>query len=192
MAEPADVTRLLEEWAHGDPEALAALVPAVYEELHRRAESHLRRERRDHTLQATALIHEAFLRLVDQRQVRWQSRVHFYAIAAELMRRILIDHARARQAAKRGRGLRKVSLDQAAGLPEQTDSDLVALDEALQRLAALDPRAARVVELRFFGGLSVEETAEVLGVSPRTIKREWRTARAWLHRELRGTPQAEA
>jgi RNA polymerase sigma factor (TIGR02999 family) len=171
MSRSADVTRLLEDWTRGDQDALAELMPAVYDELHRRAQAYLRRERPDHTLQPTALIHEAFLRLVDQRSVRWQSRVHFYAIAAQQMRRILVDHARARHAAKRGQGLQRVSLDEAAGLPEQSEAELIALDEALQRLAEVDPRTARVVELRFFGGLTVEETAEALGISDRTVKR---------------------
>jgi RNA polymerase sigma factor (TIGR02999 family) len=179
-----EVTRLLEEWARGDPQALAELMPVVYDELRRRAESYLRRERPGHTLQATALIHEAYLRLVEQRETRWQNRAHFFAIAAQLMRRILIDHARSRQTAKRGGAVHKVSLDGAAELPEQQDEDLMALDEALSQLAELDARQARVVELRFFGGLSIEEAAEVLDLSPATVKREWSMAKAWLKREV--------
>ena len=182
------VTELLQLWSSGRQEALDELLPQIYAELQRLAASYLRRERPDHTLQATALVHEAFLKLIDQRAVRWQNRAHFFGIAAQAMRRILVDHARARAAGKRGDGARPVSLDQALALTDAPDTDLLALDEVLTRLAALDPQQSRVVELRFFGGLTMEETAEVLHVSPATVGREWTLAKAWLYAELkRGT-----
>jgi len=144
----------------------------------------LRRERRDHTLQPTALVHEAYLRLIDQRQVNWQNRAHFFAIAAQAMRRIIVDHARRHNAQKRGGEDIKVELDEAVALPATTDLDFVKLDDALTALAAIDPQQNRIVELRFFGGLSIEETAEVMGISPATVKRDWSMAKAWLHREM--------
>ena len=179
-----DVTGLLVNWSNGDQQALEELMPLVYGELRRLAKAYLRRERSDHTLQSTALVNEAFLRLVNQRNVQWKNRAHFFGIAAQLIRRILVDHARAHQADKRGAGAFKLSLDEAIGVPEKQDLDLVALDDALQKLSELDPQQGRIVELRFFAGLSIEETGEVLGVSPATVKREWSTARAWLYREL--------
>ncbi|MES1260246.1 MAG: sigma-70 family RNA polymerase sigma factor [Acidobacteriota bacterium] len=187
MPEPEsapEVTALLVDWSNGDQRALEELMPLVYGELRRLAGSHLRRERSDHTLQSTALVHEAFLRLVNQRNVHWRSRAHFYGIAAQMIRRILVDHARARQAGKRGSGAIKLELDEAMAVSPQCELDLVGLDEALERLTALDARQGRIVELRFFAGLSVEETAEVMQVSPATIKREWSSARAWLYREI--------
>jgi RNA polymerase sigma factor (TIGR02999 family) len=176
---------LLVEWGKGDRSALEKLTPLVYEELKRLATRYLRRERREHTLQSTALVHEAWLRLIDQKHVHWQNRAQFFGIAAEMIRRILIDHARNRQAAKRGDGALKLTLDDALAAPDIRDLDLVALDDALQDLAKFDPQQSRMVELRFFAGLSIEESAEVLGVSPATVKREWAAARAWLYRELR-------
>lgn len=188
---PHVVTRLLVDWGNGDQQALEKLTPLVYQELKRLAARYLRRERREHTLQSTALVHEAWLRLIDQKQVQWQNRAQFFGIAAEMIRRILIDHARNRQAAKRGDGALKLSLDDALATPHRRDLDLVALDDALRDLAKLDPQQGHLVELRFFAGLSIEESAEVLGVSPATVKREWTTARAWLYRELsaRGSGQ---
>jgi RNA polymerase sigma factor (TIGR02999 family) len=181
---PHDVTRLLVDWSHGDSSALEKLTPLVYGELKRLAGRYLRRERAEHTLQSTALVHEAYLRLIDQSQVQWQNRAQFYGIAAEMIRRILIDHARGRQAAKRGDGAIRLTLDDAMAAPGSLDLDLVALDDALADLARLDPRQSRLVELRFFAGLSIEESAEVLGISPATVKREWTAAKAWLYREL--------
>ncbi len=179
-----NVTQMLHDWSDGDREALDKLIPIVYAELRRQAARYLRRERPGHTLQTTALIHEAYLRLIDQRDVRWQNRAHFFAISAQLMRRILVDHARSRQAAKRGGSNVKLPLEEAMIVSDGKEIDLVVLDEALERLAAIDPQQSRVVELRFFSGLSVEETAEVLGVSPRTVKRDWNVAKAWLRREI--------
>jgi RNA polymerase sigma factor (TIGR02999 family) len=181
-----DVTQLLSRWRDGDPAALDSLVPLVYAELRRMAARHLRRERPQHTLQPTALVHEAFVKLVDQRDVRWQNRAHFYGIAAQAMRRILVDHARGRAAEKRGGDLNRVPLedDVKSGLDDRTD--ILDLDDALTRLAAFDPDQVRLVELRYFGGLTIEETAEVLGWSTGSVKREWTTAKAWLHRELTG------
>ncbi len=167
-------------------------MPVVYGELRRLAQHYLRRERPDHTLQATALVHEAYLRLVDQRAVTWQNRAHFFGVAAQLMRRILVDHARRHHAAKRGGTALKVSLNDVVLAAEERAEDLVALDDALNRLAAMDPRQGRVVELRLFGGLTVEETAEVLRISPATVKREWTTAKAWLSREIRQGSRGEA
>ena len=181
---PHVVTRLLVEWGNGDQQALEKLTPLVYQELKRLAARYLRRERREHTLQSTALVHEAWLRLIDQKQVQWQNRAQFFGIAAEMIRRILIDHARGRQAAKRGDGAIKLSLDDALATPNRRDLDLVALDDALHDLGRLDPQQSRLVELRFFAGLSIEESAEVLGVSPATVKREWMAAKAWLYREI--------
>jgi len=180
-----DVTRLLVAWSEGDSVALEKLTPLVHRELRRIASNHFRRERAEHTLQATALVNEVYLRLVDQREVDFRNRAHFFAIAATLMRRILVDHARSRQVAKRGGGMIQISLDDDRILSPERSAEIVALDVALSNLASLDPRKSQVVELRFFGGLSVEETAAALNVSPNTVMRDWRTAKAWLHRELR-------
>ncbi len=180
------VTQMLQEWSDsGDREALDQLMPIVYEELRRQAARYLQREREGHTLQTTALVHEAYVRLIDQAGVRWQNRAHFFAIAAEMMRRILVDYARKRGAAKRGGDAVKITLNEAVQSSGEEDPDLIAVDEALTKLAALDQQQARVVELRFFGGLNVEETAEVLGISERTVKRDWSVAKAWIRRELR-------
>src|SRR2546423_1878888 len=183
---PKEMTRLLLAWGGGDRSALDQLLPLVEEELHRLAHRYMSRERPDHTLQTTALVNEAYVRLIDQRRVRWQNRAHFFAIAAQTMRRILIDHARRRAFDKRGGGARELQLDEAAVLTDERAAELVALDDALQALAEVDERKSRVVEMRFFGGLSVEETAEALGISPDTVTREWRRARAFLHREIQG------
>jgi len=183
----ADVTQLLLDWRAGDTGAGDRLLPAVYDELHRQAERAMRRENEEHTLQATALVHEAYLRLVDQSRVEWKSRAHFFGIAAQVMRRILVDHARGRLADKRGAGAKRITLDDAnVGAPEGAGHgiDVLDLHDALERLAALDATQARVVELRYFSGLNIEETAEALDVSPATVKREWAVARAWLRREL--------
>jgi RNA polymerase sigma factor (TIGR02999 family) len=175
---------MLQQWSEGRAEALDLLLPAIYGELKQLAANYLRRERRDHTLQATALVHEAFLKLVDQRDVRWQNRAHFFGIAAQMMRRILVDHARAHAASKRGSGARPLSLDEALVVAPASNVDLLALDEALTRLGALDPQQSRVVELRFFGGLTMDETAKVLDISPATVGRDWILAKAWLYAEL--------
>jgi len=173
----------------GNQAALDELMPLVYGELHRLAAAYLRRERPDHTLQSTALVHEAFLKLVNQREVEWRNRAHFYGIAAQMIRRILVDYARSHHAEKRGSGAVKLALDEALAVPQQnTDLDLLGLNDALERLAEMDPRQNRIVELRFFAGLSIEETAEVMQLSPATIKREWNSARAWLFRELSRNP----
>ena len=182
-----DVTGLLHAWSTGDAAAAEQLLPAIYDELHRQAARAMRREGDAHTLQATAVVHEAYLRLVDQRRVEWRSRAHFFGVAAQMMRRVLVDHARARLAGKRGGALQRVTLGDVGSAPaDNTDLDVLALHEALERLAVLDPDQARLVELRYFGGLGIEETAEALGVSPATMKREWAVARAWLRRELGG------
>ena len=183
---PQPVSALLSQWRAGDQEALEALIPLVYQELRRIAQHHLRQERLDHTLQSTALVHEAYLRLIKQGPAEAANRAHFLAVASQLMRQILVDHARGHRAAKRGGGF-KLELNDAMGAQEPKDMDLVALDDALNELAKLDPQQTRIVELRFFGGLSIDETAEVVGISPTTVKREWATARAWLRREIRGT-----
>jgi RNA polymerase sigma factor (TIGR02999 family) len=179
-----NITHLLKEWSDGDRRALDELTPLVYEELRQQAARYLRRERPGHSLQATALINEAFLRLIDVKDVQWQSRAHFFGIAANLMRRILVDHARRRDAEKRGGPQVRLTLEDAFAVAREPDVDLLAIDEALNRLAAIDEQQARVVELRFFSGLSVEETAAALGVSPKTVKRDWSVARAWLRREI--------
>jgi RNA polymerase sigma-70 factor, ECF subfamily len=181
-----EVTRLLVELRSGNPEAEAKLIPLVYQHLHRLAASYMRRERSDHTLQATALVNEAYLRLVSQEETDWQDRAHFFGVAARLMREILVEHARARQAGKRGGRVAKIPLDRTLDFSPSRSRELIQLDNALESLDRLDPQQARVVELRFFGGLTVEETAEVLGISPRTVKREWRVARLWLHHEMSG------
>ena len=182
------VTALLLAWARGEQAALDDLLPLVYGELHQQAERAMRAQPVGHTLQTTALVHEAYLRLVDMQEVGWQGRAHFFGVAARAMRSVLVDHARARRAAKRGGGIAPVTLGAADGAKasDADEIDVEALDAALARLAALDPRQAQVVELRYFGGLSIEETAQVLGVSHATIEREWRTARLWLRRELGG------
>jgi RNA polymerase sigma factor (TIGR02999 family) len=183
---PESVTDLLVAWGDGDAAALDQLVPLVNAELRRLARGYMRRERQGHTLQTTALVNEAYLKLVEQRRVRWQNRAHFLAIAAQQMRRILVDHARKRQYQKRGGGALQVTLGEAEGLAVERAPDLVALDEALAALAEFDPRRARVVELKFFGGLTTEEAAEALGVSTTTVERDWTVARAWLHKTVTG------
>jgi RNA polymerase sigma factor (TIGR02999 family) len=181
-AAPQGVTQLLIDWSSGNKEALNELMPLVYDELRRLARRHMARERPDHTLQTSALINEAYLRLVDQKNAQWQNRAHFFAVAAQVMRHILIDHARRYHYSKRGAGAQKVALDEAAVFTEQRAAEFVALDDALTTLAAVDPRRSEIVELRFFGGLSIEETAEVLKISSPTVQREWRAAKAWLSR----------
>ncbi|HLK31460.1 MAG TPA: sigma-70 family RNA polymerase sigma factor [Terriglobales bacterium] len=181
----AEVTVLLSAITKGDAEAASRLVPLVYGELRRLAASYMRRERPDHTLQATALVHEAYLKLVEQRAANWQSRAHFFGVAAQLMRRILIDHARGHLRQKRGGEQHKVSLEEALVFSDQHAEEVLAVDESLNRLAKLDPRQARVVEMRFFGGLEVEEVAEVLQVSAKTVKRDWSVAKAWLYADLK-------
>lgn len=181
-----NITHLLKEWSDGDRQALDELTPLVYDELRQQATRYLRRERPNHSLQATALINEAFLRLIDVKDVEWQNRAHFFAIAANLMRRILVDHARRRDAEKRGGSQIRLTLDETLALAEEPEVDLLAIDEALDRLAVIDPQQARVVELRFFSGLTVDETATALGISPKTVKRDWSVARAWLRREIGG------
>ena len=184
--QPVGVTLLLERWSNGDQSALAELMPLVQDELHRQAANYLRRERPDHTLQPTALVNEAYLKLVNQRQGRWQNRAQFFGVAAQLMRRILVDHARAHQAGKRGGSQIRLSLTHADYLADQPDTDLLAVHEALERLAVLDEQQSRVVELKFFGGLTIAEITEVMGISHATVEREWNLARAWLRRELGG------
>ena len=178
------VSELLVRWKQGEQDALKALVPLVYDELRRLAHQHLQAERTGHSLQSTALVHEAYLRLVDRRPLQLENRAHFFAVASQLMRQILIDYARKHHAAKRGAKSLTLTLDEAIALPKQRNLPLVALDDAMNRLAALDARQCQIVELRFFGGLSIDETSQVLGVSPATVKREWTTARAWLYREM--------
>ena len=179
---------MLLAWAAGDPDAAEQLVPLVYEELRKVAQARMRRERADHTLQSTALIHEAYVKLVNQRRVRWRNRGHFFAVASNLMRRILVDHARARAYMKRGGGAQRVSFDEVAIADEERGAQLLAIHQALTELERLDRRQARVVELRYFGGLTIEEIAEVTGISVATVKREWSSAKAWLHRELAERP----
>jgi len=181
-----NITGLLQRWSEGDQAALAELTPLVYEELRRLARHHLAGERQEQTLTTTALVHEAWLRLVKVKDARWQDRAHFFALCAQLMRRILVDHARARLRARRGGGVHPVSLDQALLVSEERSPWLVALDDALNALSQMDPRKGRLVELRFFGGLTTEETAEVLKISPDSVKRNWRLAKAWLMREMSG------
>jgi RNA polymerase sigma-70 factor, ECF subfamily len=179
------VSALLRAWREGDQSALERLAPIVYDELHRLARRYMNRERSGHSLQTTALVNEAYMRLVDYRRMQWQNRAHFFAVAAQLMRRILVEHGR-RHNLKRGGGLAHVSLEEALVVGGDEDADLAALDDAMKALERVDPRKVQVVEMRFFGGLSVEETAEVLKVSPVTVKRDWRAAKAWLYRELTG------
>ena len=184
---PKDVTALLARWSRGDSDALDALMPIIYTECRRIAARQLALERRDHSLDPTALVHELYLRLVDQQRASWENRAQFFGVAARLMRRVLVDHARARHAEKRGGDAVFVSLDAAADTPDDSHvADVLAIDEALERLAAHDPEQVQIVELRYFAGLTVEETARVVGRSSRTVKREWRLAKAWLYQELRG------
>jgi RNA polymerase sigma factor (TIGR02999 family) len=181
---PEEITRILQALSTGDEEAPERLMPLVYDELRRLASGYMRRERSGHTLQATALVHEAYMRLVDQTQIDWKGRAHFFSIAARLMRQILVDHARERNAAKRGGGVTKLALDEAISFAAENEIDLIALNDALNSLAALDSQQARIVELRFFGGLTIQDAAEVLKISPATVKREWGLAKAWLRREI--------
>jgi len=185
MSESQEVTMLLSALTNGEDGAASKLIPLVYDELRRLAGSYMRRERVDHTLQATALVNEAYLKLIEQRAVNWQSRAHFFGVAAQLMRRILIDYARGHTREKRGGEQKKVSLDEVILFSEQQADELLAVDDSLNLLAKMDPRQARVVELRFFAGLSVEEAAEALGVSPKTVKRDWSVAKAWLYADLK-------
>ena len=178
------ITQMLVAWSQGDQAALERLTPLVSQELHRLARRYMARERPDHTMQATALVNEAYLRLIDASQVNWQNRAHFFAVSAQIMRRILVDFARSHRNLKHGGDARQITLDEAVFVSPEPDADLVAVDEALTALAALDPRQSQVVELRFFAGLRLEETAEVLHVSVGTVRRDWTLARAWLHREL--------
>jgi RNA polymerase sigma factor (TIGR02999 family) len=180
---PKEVTRLLVAWGNGNHAALDELIPLVYDELRRLAGRYMRRESEGHTLQTSALINEAYLRLVDQKSVQWQNRAHFFGVAAQLMRRILVDHARSRLRAKRGGGVQMVSLVEQAVMSKEV-AEVIALDEALKHLAEIDPRKSQIVEMKFFGGLTTEEVAEVLKVTTRTVEREWRKARAWLHRSI--------
>jgi len=182
-----DVTLLLQKMSDGNQDVVSELVPLLYDELRRLASHHLRRERGDHTLQATALVHEAYMRLVDQREVQWKSRSHFFGIASQVMRRILLDYARSHNAAKRGGLAGKLSLDQVMVVSKENCGELLALEETLKRLEAVDPQQAKIVELRVFGGLTVEEAAEVLAISPATVKRDWSMAKAWLTRELQAS-----
>jgi RNA polymerase sigma factor (TIGR02999 family) len=182
---PVDVTRLLIDWSSGDREALECLLPLVYDELRHLARSYLARERPGHTLQPTALVNEAYLRLIGQDRVQWQSRAHFFGIAAQIMRRLLVDSARAAKADKRGAGAEHIPIDLIELPAAAGDVDLEALDQALSRLAEMDPRQSRIVELRYFAGATNEETAEALGISAATVKREWTIAKAWLHKQLR-------
>jgi RNA polymerase sigma factor (TIGR02999 family) len=182
---PEEVTRLLVDWGNGDVGALEQLTPLVYEELRRLAHQHMNRERADHTLQTSALLNEAYLRLTQQRNMQWQNRAQFFAIASRLMRRVLIDYARARNYQKRGDGATRISLSEVAYVSEDRADELLALDEALNSLESFDKRKSQVVELRFFGGMSVEETAVALDVSPNTVKRDWSTAKAWLYRNIK-------
>jgi len=190
-ASSSRVSELLVHWGHGDQDAREALIPLVYDELRRIARRYLWRERPDHTFQSAALVNEAYLRLVNQEPPQWQNRAHFFGVAAQLMRHILVDHARNRLAAKRGAGASRLTLNTKIPMPQQKEVDVVSLDDALTSLANLDSHQSRIVELRFFGGLSIVETAVVLGISPATVKREWATARVWLQREMskKGAPK---
>lgn len=182
--EPADVTQLLLAWNNGDRGAFDLLMPLVYQELRRVARRHMRAEDAGHSLEATALVNDVYIRLVDQKRVNWQNRAHFFGAAARIIRRLLVEHARARHRLKRGGDALKISLNGEINVRAAVDLDVVALDEALSRLAKLDPQQERIIELRFFAGLSIEETAEALNISPATVKRDWTTARAWLYREM--------
>lgn len=184
MSAQLQITQMLLDWSEGNPAALERVTPLVYGELHRLAHHYMNRERAGHTLQTSALVNEAFLRLVDQRNVKWHNRAHFFAIAAQMMRRILVDYARRHRYAKRGAGAVHVSLTQAELVSNEPTAEVTALDEALTRLESIDPQQGRVVELRFFGGLTIKETAEAMGISVDIVKREWSTAKAWLYREM--------
>jgi RNA polymerase sigma factor (TIGR02999 family) len=186
------VTQLLADLQNGQPHAAPQLIPLVYDELHRLARQQMRHERPDHTLQATALVHEAYLRLISPPERTWQNRTHFIRIAGQVMRRMLIDHARARRTAKREGGLRRVPLEEPLLLTEDQSDELLALNDALERLGQIDARQSRVVEMRFFGGLTVEETADALSISPKTVKRDWTVARAWLYREMQKSRDIDA
>ena len=187
MENPHDVTQLLLKWSQGDQGAIDELLPMVYRELHKIAHRYLNKERGEHTLQTTALVHEAYIKLIDQTRVEWQNRAHFFGIAAQAMRRILVDNARQRLAGKRGSGAEKISIeDNQIDISDEKASNLIELDFALKKLAELDPNKSRLVELRYFGGLSLEETAEVMGVSRPTVIRQWRLAKAWLYKEIAG------
>ena len=181
------ITQLLIEWRDGDQTALDRLIPLVHQELRRLAHHYLKRERPEHTLQTTALVNEAYLKLVDHKDMHWQNRAHFFAVAAQAMRRILVDHARSRDAIKRGRGVAVITLDEAAAIADTQAADLLALNDALDQLTLLDARKSRIVELRYFGGMTVEEVAEVLGLSPTTVNREWQSAKTWLLRTMSRT-----
>ena len=189
---PEEVSQLLRDWSNGDQAALDKVMPVVYQELHRMAHHYMRKERAGHTLQTTALVNEAYLRLADYKRMRWQSRAHFFAVAAQVMRRILVEQARSKKFEKRGGGAQKISLDETAIVSAERSAEVIAVDEALTDLESWDPRKGRIVELRFFGGLSIEETAEVLKVSPTTVQREWRSAKAWLYRAISEGDRLEA
>lgn len=180
-----EISQILRSWSDGDRQSRDELIASVYEELHKIASRYLRHERSDHTLQPTALVHEAYLKIVDISHITWQDRAHFFAVASNVMRQILVDHARAREAEKRGGEFRRIALEDAISFSnDKTDVDLLALDDALEQLSTFDDQQSRIVELRFFGGLTIEETAEVLGISPATVKREWTLARSWLYRKM--------
>jgi RNA polymerase sigma-70 factor (ECF subfamily) len=189
---PDEVSQLLLDWSDGDQNALDRLIPVVHQELHRLAHHYMRRERPGQTFQTTALVDEAYLRLVNYKRMRWQNRAHFFAIAAQVMRRILVEHARSRASAKRGAGAQKVSLEETAVVSEGRSAEVIAVNDALINLEAWDARKGKIVELRFFGGLNIEETAEVMKISPTTVQREWRAAKAWLHRALSEGTNVEA
>ena len=189
---PEEVSQLLQDWSNGDQAALDKVMPIVYQELHRLAHHYMRKERAGHTLQTTALVNEAYLRLADYKKMRWQSRSHFFAVAAQVMRRILVEQARSKNFVKRGGGAQRISLDETAIVSAGRSAEVIAVDEALTDLESWDPRKGKIVELRFFGGLSIEETAEVLRVSPTTVQREWRSAKAWLHRAISEGDRIEA
>lgn len=189
---PEEMSQLLRDWSNGDQSALDKVMPVVYEELRRLAHHYMRRERPGHTLQTTALVNEAYMRLADYKKMRWQSRAHFFAVAAQVMRRILVEQARSKNFAKRGGGAEKISLDETAVISAGRSAEVVAVDEALTELESWDPRKGKIVELRFFGGLSIEETAQVLKVSPTTVQREWRSAKAWLYKAISDGGNVEA
>jgi RNA polymerase sigma factor (TIGR02999 family) len=190
--QPKDVTTLLMEWSGGNSQAFNELIPLVYDQLRQLAERQLRRERPNHTLHSTALVHEAYLKLIDQRRVQWKDREHFFAVASQVIRRILVTYARSRHASKRGSGATMLAFDESIALPDRKDVDLVALDDALESLSRLDAQQGRIIELRFFGGLSIDGTARVMGISTSTVTRDWNVARAWLFRELSRSAGYEA
>jgi len=189
---PEEVSQLLQDWSEGDSTALDKLLPIIYHEMHKLAHHYMKRERLGHTLQTTALVNEAYMRLADYKKMRWQGRAHFFAIAAQVMRRILVEHARERDTAKRGGGVPKLSLDEVPIAFEGRSGEVLAVNDALNKLESWDPRKGEIVELRFFGGLSIDETAEVMKISPTTVQREWRAAKAWLHRTMTGGDRVEA